>query len=152
MHQPLRKYFYLGVCSTVLVINACSEQQPALAARPPVESPEAAPANPAGYQPETHMVMSLEQQITYSQQDLSVRLGITLDSLSTAEAKTVTWRSGALGCPEPGMNYTQALLPGVRIVLRAHNTSYQYHAAVGGQPFLCPQERIETVLPGMGTE
>jgi hypothetical protein len=49
----------------------------------------------------------------------------------------VTWPDGSLGCPQPGMSYTQALVDGYRIVLSDGETEYAYHGAVGREPFLC---------------
>ena len=31
-------------------------------------------------------------------------------------AESVTWPNGALGCPQPGMSYTQAVVDGMRVV------------------------------------
>jgi hypothetical protein len=52
-------------------------------------------------------------------------------------AHELTWPDGSLGCPEPGMAYTQALVPGYRIELTAGTDVYQYHGATGQDPFRC---------------
>jgi len=49
----------------------------------------------------------------------------------------VVWRDGALGCPQPGMAYTQALEDGYRIVLSDGEIEYHYHGVTNGAPFLC---------------
>ncbi len=59
-------------------------------------------------------------------------------------AARVTWRDGAIGCPEPGMMYTMALVPGYLIRVRSGNAVLDYHAALRGAPVLCP--------PGRATE
>ena len=56
--------------------------------------------------------MNLYGQIEFSKKDLAQRLGIADELVVLSGARHVTWRSGALGCPDPGMNYTQALVPG----------------------------------------
>jgi hypothetical protein len=38
------------------------------------------------------------------------------------QAEAVTWPDGALGCPEPGIVYTQALVPGYWVVVEAEET------------------------------
>ena len=58
----------------------------------------------------------------------------------------VTWRDGSIGCPEPGMNYTQALVPGIRVVLELDGRRYEYHAGGGRSIFLC--ENPEPPLDG----
>ena len=54
----------------------------------------------------------------------------------------VTWRNGALGCPEPGRSYTQALVPGYRIELTLDGETVSYHGSSDGAPFRCddPEE------------
>jgi hypothetical protein len=65
-------------------------------------------------------------------------------------AEAVTWADGSLGCPQPGMTYTQALVRGYRIVLRAGAQTLNYHATSRGQPAFCPAERVEAPVPGSG--
>ena len=52
-------------------------------------------------------------------------------------AKAVTWNSGALGCPRPGVSYTQALVPGMRVVVRVEGTTYDYRFGRTDSPRLC---------------
>jgi len=87
--------------------------------------------------------MDLNQQIEFSKNDLSQRLSIDPASVAVSSSRFVNWRSGALGCPKPGLMYTQALVPGASIFLQAGNQIYAYHAKPGGQPFYCPRERVE---------
>jgi hypothetical protein len=87
--------------------------------------------------------MNLNEQMSIARKDLAERLGIELDSITLTAARQVTWRSGALGCPKPGMSYTQALVPGVLILLNVGDDAYGYHAKTDGKPFYCPRERIE---------
>jgi hypothetical protein len=69
--------------------------------------------------------------------DLSDRLGIPADEIEVLSDENVTWRDGSLGCPRPDMMYTQALVEGTQIVLRAGGSEYSYHAATGKAPFYC---------------
>jgi len=91
-------------------------------------------------------------QVAFAIQDLAARQGVEPGSVKVTGATDVTWRSGALGCPEPGMNYTQALVPGVWIMMWVGNTPYRYHAARGRQPFPCPADRAELPIQGDGAE
>ena len=59
-------------------------------------------------------------------------------SRSTIEVVTVeevTWRDSSIGCPMKGMQYTQVLTPGTRIVLQHDDSTFSYHAASGRDPF-----------------
>ena len=47
--------------------------------------------------------------------DAAQRAGVALDKVKVLTVESVTWSDCSLGCPEPGMMYTQALvrrLPG----------------------------------------
>jgi hypothetical protein len=68
--------------------------------------------------------------------DLEARLG-TGAVIEVVVAHELTWPDGSLGCPEPGVSYTQALVDGYRIELSDGTTTYEYHGAVGEDPFFC---------------
>jgi hypothetical protein len=87
--------------------------------------------------------MNLKGQIEFSKKDLAQRLDVPPESVVLSGARQVTWRSGALGCPAPRMNYTQALVPGSVIYLQVDNITHAYHAKFAGKPFYCPRERVE---------
>lgn len=69
--------------------------------------------------------------------DLAGRLGIPEEEVEVVSVEEVTWRDGSLGCAKPGMQYTQALVDGTRIVLEAAGSRYEYHAGGSTPPFLC---------------
>lgn len=52
-------------------------------------------------------------------------------------ATAVTWTSGALGCPQPGRSYTQALVQGVRALVEVGGVTYDYRFGRGDVPRLC---------------
>jgi hypothetical protein len=60
---------------------------------------------------------------------------LTRLSISSEE---VTWSDGSLGCPRPGMSYTQALVPGWRLLVRHGQREAVYHASRRGQWLSCP--------------
>ena len=61
--------------------------------------------------------------------------------------EAVTWSDGSLGCPKPGMLYTQALVAGYRIVLQADGQTLNYHAMSRGRPLFCPANRVAPPVP-----
>ncbi|MCS6881389.1 MAG: hypothetical protein RMK84_10475 [Oscillochloridaceae bacterium] len=69
--------------------------------------------------------------------DLARRTGADPAAITIVSAEAVTWSDGALGCPQPGMAYTQALVDGYRLILRLNGATYAYHAAVNGDFFYC---------------
>ena len=72
--------------------------------------------------------------------DLAGRLRVEPSEIEVVMAERVTWPDGSLGCPEPGMSYTQALVEGSKLILGHGERVYVYHAGADDQPFLCPSE------------
>jgi hypothetical protein len=79
--------------------------------------------------------------------DLAERLEVDPEEISPVSFEWVTWNDGSIGCPEPGVVYTQALVEGSLTVLEHDGLEYDYHAGAGGNPFLCEKSRLE---PGPG--
>jgi hypothetical protein len=69
--------------------------------------------------------------------DLAAHLGIEPEAVQVVAVEEVTWRDGSLGCAEPGMVYTQALVDGARITLRAEGVEHEYHQGASGTPIRC---------------
>ena len=71
--------------------------------------------------------------------------GVDVDGIRVVTAESVTWRDGSLGCPQPGQAYTQALVPGFRIVLDVDGEDVHYHASSSGQFSACanPQDPVD---------
>jgi hypothetical protein len=91
----------------------------------------------------------LRQQVADAIADLSRRLGVSESEIEVARSERVVWRDGSLGCPRPGMRYTQALVQGTFIQLLANQTAYNYHGGRNGPPRLCesPAEVLPEDLP-----
>ncbi len=70
---------------------------------------------------------------------------VDLSAVTVVEAEAVVWPDGALGCPQEGEMYTQALEDGFRVVLDVDGVEVHYHAAEPDAPFRCddPQEPAE---------
>lgn len=71
--------------------------------------------------------------------DAARRTGVDADALTVTRADAVTWRDGALGCPEPGMYYTQMLVNGYWIVVETETQRLDYRAQANGYFRLCEQ-------------
>ncbi|MEM7031707.1 MAG: hypothetical protein AAF629_19285 [Chloroflexota bacterium] len=80
---------------------------------------------------------NLSTEIDQAKADVVARLNILHDQVVLIKAELATWRDGSLGCPKPGMMYTQALVDGYRIELQVDKKIYHYHGKVGHKPFLC---------------
>ncbi len=83
--------------------------------------------------------------------DAAQRSGRKPEEIEVIAAESVTWSDGSLGCPQPGMAYTQAIVEGYRIRLRAGGEELDYHAGRGGHFVLCPAGRSKQPAPSGGT-
>ena len=80
---------------------------------------------------------SLEKIVTQAKNDLVQRLAIDPEQVELFEVTSVTWPDGSLGCPRPGMEYTQVQVDGLVIRFRVTDSVYEYHSGGGRAPFLC---------------
>ena len=83
----------------------------------------------------------LQAMVQLALADAARRHQLDNSKLKVALAEAVTWPDGSLGCPQPGMMYTQALVAGYRIRIVAVGESLEYHASARGEPFYCPRDR-----------
>ena len=108
----------------------------------------AAPENESGSVVEETSSGSHDGMMTAeaAREDLSQRLGRSIDQIDILEARPVYWRSAALGCPDPDKSYAQALTRGWFIRLGVDGTEYRYHASESGEPFTCKPGWVEPPL------
>lgn len=115
------------------VVGACT-------ADPPAGAPQYTPAVPQTPPQPTSIPaqQSLRTIVDAVLADAARRTGRPVDEFEVVSADSVTWSDGSLGCPAPGMMYTQALVPGYRVVVEAGGQRYDYHASQRGGFSLCP--------------
>jgi hypothetical protein len=143
----MKKHLLWILLGASLTIGACQGNHDA-----PAEPALQKTAEPAEISSPEVTVMNgphaneLQQQVEIAKLDLANRLGIPVDEISVLRAESVTWRDGSLGCPQKGMMYTQALVPGSLIVLSASGASHEYHSGRKGPPVYCarPQAPLES--------
>jgi hypothetical protein len=137
----LKSSIMLGLFFSLAACEGTEEPLPDVAVSKEATEPEE-------IQIEVPAPMNMNGQIASAKKDLAQRLDIPPESVKLSAARQVTWRSGALGCPQSGMNYTEALVPGSVIYLQADNVIHAYHAKFAGKPFYCPRERVEPPVAG----
>lgn len=113
----------------------------AMAGDPPPPAPAGTAGETLGVPPELAVAVRA---------DAARRAGIEPGSVRIDVAQPVTWSDGSLGCPQPGMMYTQALVPGWRLVLVAGSQRLDYHASRRGAWLWCPPGRALPPLPRGG--
>lgn len=69
--------------------------------------------------------------------DLARRLSIPVTQIKARETKEVFWPDTSLGCPQPGIAYTQIPTPGYLIMLAYSGKEFEYHADTHGNTLYC---------------
>jgi hypothetical protein len=88
--------------------------------------------------------------IKAAKEDLAQRLNMPVAQISLAEAKSVVWPDSSLGCPQPGLLYTQVLTDGYLFLLEAQGKTYEYHANRDTSIIYC--ENPSPPIPGMSAD
>lgn len=78
-----------------------------------------------------------EQVLAKALLDLQSRLNVDPVDVTVVLSEQKTWNDGSIGCPQPGIVYTQAQVDGARVLLEVDGRLYAYHAGADGEPFLC---------------
>ncbi|MBS42435.1 MAG: hypothetical protein CMH83_04560 [Nocardioides sp.] len=136
-----------GLVTAVLVLGGCGTTGPAAGPEPTKETttvsstlPTSEPADPSEPgQSDTPDTSGADPEVAQAVADLAAQQGMPEDEVAVASVEEVTWRDGSLGCAEPGSMYTQALVPGRRIVLEVAGERFEYHAGGERPPFLCAE-------------
>lgn len=69
--------------------------------------------------------------------DAAARAGVDASQVTVVSSTSVEWSDGSLGCPQPGMTYTQALVGGFQVILRAAGRDLDYRVRGPGRFKLC---------------
>jgi hypothetical protein len=83
--------------------------------------------------------------LTAIKADAANKAGADSAQVEVISVEEVTWNDGSLGCPQPGMMYTQARVPGYKVIVKVGDQQFTYHAAQRGsfvecKPFLIPSK------------
>jgi hypothetical protein len=94
--------------------------------------------------------LTLDGAVQAARADAAQRSGLAPDAFELISAGSVTWADGSLGCAQPGVMYTQALVPGYRVRLRGPAGELDYHGSRRSLT-LCPSGRAADPLPDGST-
>jgi hypothetical protein len=159
------KRFTIGVATFALILTACAaddagdagdstpstttSSQPEEATTIPPQVPD--PIDPIvptqGGQVQSGEVPAVILDAVLA--DAADRTAVDVDESDVALAEFVVWSDGSLGCPEPGVVYTQALVEGYRVVIDVDGTIIDYRLNSSGAFRVC--ERGLTTPSGLGS-
>ena len=133
-----------AACTAVPRLEAPPIATPA--AEPIVEPPVADPTQtPSPEEPMAQPDLANYPPVQQATADLAQRLDVDPAAVEVVRVEEVTWPNAGVGCPEPGMAYTQALVDGQFIQLQVDGVTYNYHSGGQRAPFLCTSK--DEVLP-----
>lgn len=144
MRKTIRQALQLGVFGLFLTCAACRNDS--------AEAPIAAEPESASEAAATVGGDGLTEQVAAALADVADRTGIATDAITVTQASIVNWSDGAVGCPEEGKAYTQAIVPGILILLEAGGEAHRYHGRAAGDVFHCPNDRAQAPAFGSGKE
>jgi hypothetical protein len=129
----------LALPALLFSLAACGDAEPADVADGPTETADGDDTAGGDDPPGSDLAGddALEPRVQQAIDALVADEGIDRDGVELVSAERVTWPDGALGCPEPDMMYTQALVDGYRIVLAVDGSEVVFHGADGEAPFRC---------------
>jgi hypothetical protein len=127
-----------------LALAGCASQEPrddepgpAVQAGEQREVLEQAPRQERPMQSDGDRLLPPEHLLAPVLADAAGRTGLPAEDLVVKGAWRRTWSDGSLGCPQPGMYYTQALVPGWQVILRAGERTLDYRLSDRGVFFPC---------------
>lgn len=104
---------------------------------PAGEAPGAVPPPAGAVDARIASLDDLTAEVEAALANASARSGVPAEAIAVASALWVTWSDGSLGCPQPDMAYTMALVPGYLLELEVDGERVAYHGAAGEDPFPC---------------
>jgi hypothetical protein len=132
---------FVAVATLTFLIVGCARTGSSSSAEPGASAPaEGDGSGPTMASSDVPAAM-LEQVIA----DAASGAGVDPSGVEVISAEAVTWPDGSLGCPQPGQVYTQALVPGYRVILDVDGEDMSFHASEDGNFTFCadPQEPVD---------
>src|SRR5688500_9861397 len=134
LHAPIL------LVAIAIALAGCASQLGA----PPSDSPH--PTRPLRSAPDLPTVPPSDDAVTGEVPE-EIMAGILADAadrtdedpetIEVIQAIAITWNDGSLGCPEPGMSYTMALVDGYHVILAAGDQELDYRVMAQGGFKLC---------------
>jgi hypothetical protein len=80
-----------------------------------------------------------QPSVDASLQDAEKHLGVGSGDLHVDQVEAHQWGDSSLGCPRPGLMYSQIVTPGYLIVISGAGKRLEYHTDTRGQIVLCQE-------------
>ena len=84
-----------------------------------------------------------DRMVELAKEDLAKLLSVDSSEIKVKSVEEVIWVNGALGYPEEGHYYTEALVEGYRVILSYKGRHYEYHTDMRDHAKLDPKVKEE---------
>src|SRR5438445_13657885 len=136
--RPVRAALLIAA---TLFLSACASgpatQVPTL---PPPPSLPASASPVASVLPGSSSAADSQPAVDAAMRDAAAHLGVSQANLKVDQVEPRQWGDSSLGCPKPGLMYSQVVTPGFVVIISGAGNQLEYHADTRGQVVLC-QER-----------
>jgi len=146
---------YALVLAFIVLLVGCGAEGSGgpLTSQPPLSTPQTtAPADSTTLRQEETLPESNDPDenflVAQAIADLVARMDADPTEIKVESVETGIWNDGSVGCPETGVAYIQALIPGTRVSLRLDDITYAYHQGGSDAPFLC-ESPVEDAFEGV---
>lgn len=141
MVKSRQAWIQVGTLSLCLLARAGESTPAPRQVAPPKRIPDVVPGatldipqNPGQPVTTASMPRAVRQAVAA---DAARRFQVAEDAVVLASAELVTWSDGSLGCPKPGLVYTQMLVQGYRVMATSAAGQLLYHTDTRGNVVTC---------------
>jgi len=152
MKRFIKPGLKLGVCTVILACSACNSKAPDSVRKESGDSNAQSPKVEKDSDSTVDVAENWNRQVSNAVADLARRTGLQVGSITIRSARSVTWGSSAMGCPQPDSSYTEVLVDGLQLLLEADGAVYYYLGKNGEDLIYCPRERVRAPAYGPGEE
>jgi hypothetical protein len=141
MH-PARRWSCVQLAAVTLVVSACAAAGGGSGSTPPPQSPPP-PASPLPASPVTDLgpasspTPDAQAVIAAVQQAAADQVGLSPAEVHVQQVEAHQWGDSSLGCPRPGLLYSQVVTDGFLVVVTAADKTLEYHSDARGRVVLC---------------
>ncbi len=134
----------LAACLAAFALGACAEETPEnqRTSQETLEARQEALEKKSLQRVDTSTAQAVTGEVPETIME-TLRSDLAARGVSDAEvelSEATVWPNGAMGCPEPGRMYTQALIEGYRVVFEKAGERWDYRVSSNGGFMLCERK------------
>lgn len=128
------------VVAVILLCGACASRTDSQVPTRAASLPSRVPASPvASVLPGSLANPDPQPAVEAATRDAAVHLGVSAADLQVDQVDARQWGDSSLGCPRPGLMYSQIVTPGFVIVISGAGKRLEYHTDARARVVLCQE-------------